>query len=193
MAKRFTSTEIWSEDWFLDMPSEYKLFWYYMLSTCDHAGVFKVNTKTFCKMNEVILTSSLALNYFNTEKQRVRVLSDNLWLIEDFFQYQYGEIFNPNNRVHDSIEKVYQRHNIEMTSIRGLKDLKDRVKDKDKDKDKDIKKGGMGENKKGVKFDDDLEFVYFDDGSKQKLGSDQKALAKLGKTKPHLIVKGSIY
>ena len=144
-------------------------------------------------MNEVILTSSLALNYFNTEKQRVRVLSDNLWLIEDFFQYQYGEIFNPNNRVHDSIEKVYQRHNIEMTSIRGLKDLKDRVKDKDKDKDKDIKKGGMGENKKGVKFDDDLEFVYFDDGSKQKLGSDQKALAKLGKTKPHLIVKGSIY
>ena len=52
---------------------------------------------------------------------------------------------------------------------------------------------GFVENKKGVKFDDDFEFVFFDDGSKQKLGSDQKALAKLGKTKPHLIVKGSIY
>ena len=43
MAKRFTSTEIWNEDWFLDMPAEYKLFWYYMLCECDHAGLFKVN------------------------------------------------------------------------------------------------------------------------------------------------------
>ena len=26
MAKRFSATEIWDEDWFLDMPNEYKLF-----------------------------------------------------------------------------------------------------------------------------------------------------------------------
>jgi hypothetical protein len=111
-----------------------------MLSTCDHAGIFKVNTKTFCKTNEVNLTSNLALNYFNNQKQRVRVISENLWLIEDFFQYQYGEVFNPNNRVHDSIEKIYQRHQISLTSIRGLREYNDTLKDKDKDKDKDIVK-----------------------------------------------------
>lgn len=135
MAKRFTDTAIWGEDWFLDMPNEYKLFWYYMLSNCDHSGVYKVNLRSFCSLNEVKLSSSKVLEHFNAGKQRIRVLQDNVWLIEDFFVYQYGETFNANNRVHESIKKVYQKYNIELTSIRGLKDHKDRVKDKDIDKD----------------------------------------------------------
>jgi len=135
MAKRFTATEIWNEDWFLDMPMEYKLFWYYMLSTCNHAGLFKVNLRSFCGLIGVNLTSTIALELFNNGKQRIRVINNSLWLIEDFFVYQYGSTLNPNNRVHGSIVKEYSKHNIELTSIRGLKDLKEGVKDKDKDKD----------------------------------------------------------
>ena len=85
MAKRFTATEIWSEDWFLDMPMEYKLFWYYMLSTCNHAGFFKVNLRSFCGLNGVNLTSTKVLEYFNAGKQRIRVVNNSLWLIDDFF------------------------------------------------------------------------------------------------------------
>lgn len=133
MAKRFTATEIWSEDWFLDMPMEYKLFWYYMLSTCNHAGFFKVNLRSFCGLNEVKLTSTRVLEYFNSGKQRIRVINDSLWLIDDFFVYQYGTTLNPNNRVHNSIVKEYLKHGVELTSIRGLKDLKEGVKDIDKD------------------------------------------------------------
>lgn len=138
MAKRFTATEIWNEDWFLDMPMEYKLFWYYMLSTCNHAGFYKVNLRSFCGLNGVNLTSTKVLEYFNAGKQRIRVINTSLWLIDDFFVYQYGSTLNPNNRVHASIVKEYLKHGIELTSIRGLKDLKDGVKDKDKDKDKDL-------------------------------------------------------
>ncbi len=139
MAKRFTATEIWNEDWFLDMPSEYKLFWYYMLSTCNHAGFYKVNLRSFCGLNGVNLTSNKVLEYFNAGKQRIRVINSSLWLIDDFFVYQYGSTLNLNNRVHISIEKEYLKHGIELTSIRGLKEVKDGVKDKDKDKDKDSK------------------------------------------------------
>lgn len=133
MAKRFTDTEIWSEDWFLDMPMEYKLFWYYMLANCNHAGIFKVNLRSFCGLNEVKLTSTRALELFNAGKQRIRVINDSIWLINDFFVYQYGGTLNQNNRVHLSIVKEYKKYGIELTSIRGLKDLKDGVKDKDKD------------------------------------------------------------
>ena len=133
MSKRFTDTEIWGEDWFLDMPNEYKLFWYYMLSNCDHSGIYKVNIKTFSLLNEVKLSSNKALEYFNNGKQRIRVIQTNVWFIEDFFVYQYGETFNTNNRVHESIKKVYQKYQIDLTTIRGLKDHKDGVKDKDKD------------------------------------------------------------
>lgn len=144
MAKRFTATEIWNEDWFLEMPNEYKLFWYYMLSVCNHAGFYKVNLRSFCSLNGVKLTPNKVIEYFNSGKQRIRVINSSLWLIDDFFVYQYGSVLNLNNRVHVSIEKEYLKYGIELTSIRGLKEVKDGVKDKDKDKDKDK---GIGKEK----------------------------------------------
>ena len=189
MSKRFTSTEIWDEDWFLEMPNEYKLFWYFMLSNCDHAGLFKVNLRSFCGLNEVNLRSETALNYFNNGKQRVRVIFETLWLIEDFFVFQYGETFNINNRLHESILKLYGKHNIKLTSIRGLKDLKDTLKDKDKE----IKKGGVGENKIiGVEVINGKK-IKLSDGTIQELGEKQKEFIESGDLKPRNIYKGSIY
>lgn len=120
MAKRFTDTKIWGEDWFLAMPLEYKLFWFYILSDCDHAGIFKVNTKTFCALNEVSVTPKTALKYFNDGKDRIREINPTLWLIEDFFVYQYGPHLNVNNRVHDSAKKQYEKFGVKLGSIRGL-------------------------------------------------------------------------
>jgi hypothetical protein len=124
MAKRFTSTEIWEEDWFLDMPNEYKLFWFYLLSSCDHAGLFKINLKSFCALNSVQIDSEKAFNYFNKGKDRIRKINGSLWLIEDFFYFQYGQNFNPNNRVHESIKKAYDKYGVKLGSIRGLKEVK---------------------------------------------------------------------
>ena len=189
MAKRFTATEIWKEDWFLDTPIEYKLFWYYMLSNCDHAGLFKVNLRSFCGLMEVKLTPNKVLEYFNAGKQRIRVISESVWLIEDFFVYQYGTTFNWNNRVHESIGELYKKNKIELKTIRGLLDLKDRVKDKDKDK--DIKKGGKGENNiKAILFEEN--FAVFSDGSKQKLGTSQLTRLKLNDLQPTDVKKGQI-
>lgn len=133
MAKRFTATEIWGEDWFLEMPNEYKLFWYYMLSNCDYAGIFKVNVRSFSGLLEVSLSSTTALEHFNLGKNRIRVLSDSIWFIEDFFVYQYGMIFNYKNNMHDSIGKIYKKHEIDLTSLRGLREVRGTPKEKDKD------------------------------------------------------------
>ncbi len=113
------------------MPIAYKLFWYYIISDCDHAGIYRVNLKSFCALNEVKITSTEALRLFNSGKQRIRIITDTVWLIEDFFSFQYGKTLNPNNRVHNSILEVYKKHEVNLTSIRGLLDLKDGVKDKD--------------------------------------------------------------
>lgn len=133
MAKRFTATEIWGEDWFIEMPLEYKLFWYYILAECDHGGLFKVNLGSFCRLNGVNLTSNRALELFNNGKERVRVISKSVWFIEDFFVYQYGEKLNLKNRVHKSVFDLYQKNEIKLTSIRGLIEVTEGVKDKDKD------------------------------------------------------------
>lgn len=145
MAKRFAATEIWDEDWFLDLPVEYKLFWFYMLSTCDHAGLFRVNMRSFRGNVDPNLTPTKALDLFNLDKQRIRVIRNSLWLIEDFFVFQYGPVLNRKNRMHESVFKVYTSHNIDLRSIRGLIEVKEGVKDKDMDKDIIIQEGVQGE------------------------------------------------
>lgn len=151
MAKRFIASEIWGEDWFLDMPTDYKLFWYYMITNCDHAGVFRVNLRSYRRLSGVELEASKVLEYFNFEKGRIRVISDSAWFIEDFFVFQYGSIINLNNSVHYSIVEIYKKHNIDPFSIRGLKDLKEKTKDKDKDIEKDIDSLNQ-KNKNGKPF-----------------------------------------
>ena len=71
MAKRFTDTKIWEEDWFIELPKDYKLFFFYIKDTCDHAGVFKVNVKKFCKLNDCRIDAKKALEYFNSDKNRI--------------------------------------------------------------------------------------------------------------------------
>ncbi len=148
MAKRFTSTEVWEEDWFLDMPNEYKLFWYYILSNCDHAGIFKVNLNRFNRMLEVRISAEKSLYFFNAGKDRIRVISASIWFIEDFFVFQYGHKFNVNNKLHKSIYEIHKKHNINTLIVRGLLEVEMTTKGgveegfdtlKDKDKDKDIK------------------------------------------------------
>ena len=135
MAKRFTATEIWDEDWFLEMPTEYKLFWFYLKDKCDHSGLFKINLKSYCALTDLKIEQEKVLEFFNKGKQRIRCVNGSMWLLEDFFSFQYGQNFNSNNRVHVSIRQSYDKHGVKLTSIRGLKEVKDRVKDKDKDKD----------------------------------------------------------
>ena len=45
MAKRFISTEIFKDEWFMDLSSNAKLLYIYFITTCDHAGIVDVNWK----------------------------------------------------------------------------------------------------------------------------------------------------
>lgn len=121
MAKRFFATEIWSEEWFLSMDKEYKLFYYYLLSNCNHAGIYKVNTKTFNLLNKSDIKPDEIISNINNEKDRIIVLNKTTWFIPDFFVFQYSDTFNINNRVHESVYFSMLQFDLNLTSIRGLK------------------------------------------------------------------------
>jgi len=124
MPKRFSATELWSEDWFLDMPKDYKLFWFYMLSSCDHAGFYKVNLKTFISLNSTKIDPEKALILFNTGKKRVRILKDGFWFIEDFICFQYGHTLNRKNKLHDSVLNLLIKFKINVEGVRGVEQVK---------------------------------------------------------------------
>jgi hypothetical protein len=218
MAKRFTDTEIWDQDWYIDLPNKYKLFWNYIKDKCDSVGIWRPNKGMAQRIIGEPINLDEFLSFINIEKQRVLLLNSGRWFIRDFFIFQYGEKFSPTSPVHKGALKILLQNGIHPNeilkdSIGKLKELdlqqlkeiaysKDinilseaygnpiqRVKDKDKDKDK--YKGGVGENLKGIEFFEN-EFVKFSDGTIQILGKDQKALLEMGELKPKDITKGLI-
>lgn len=218
MAKRFTDTDIWDQDWFIDLPNKYKLLWNYIKDKCDNVGIWRPNTSVLQKIVGEPINLKEFLQFVNIEKERLKMLPSGRWWLKDFFIFQYGDKFSPTSQVHKGALKILVQNGIHLNEIfkegignlqnidfHQLKEIaydkdidnlnksygnpsirvKDKVKDIDKDKDITLSKG--------VKFSENFEKVFFEDGSWQKLGSEQKILAEGGDINPVTIIKGSIY
>ena len=145
MSKRFHDTDIWDEDWYLDMPLEYRSFWGYVCDKCDHAGIWRPNVRRFNADIENRIDLDTALTFFNTDKERIIPLESGHWMIAEFVPFQYGKNLNLNNRVHLSVFNRLKDLEVNLGSIRGLNEVKlgssrpqVEVKEGVKDKDKDI-------------------------------------------------------
>lgn len=114
MAKRFTETMKWNEDWYLELSLPEKLFWIYICDNCDHAGIFKPNKRMFELLigNEINVESFL--DNVNVNKARICVLGNGRWFLTGFIEFQYGSKLNPNNRVHKSILKILNDNDINL-------------------------------------------------------------------------------
>jgi len=141
MAKRFTDTDLWKEDWFIKLPVEYQYFFFYVKDSCDHAGIWKANKTYFELITRYDIDIEKAFEFYNKDKERFMKINGTRWLYKDFFVFQYGNKMNLNNRVHGSIHSIYVKLGVKLTSIRGLLEHNLTspmgLKDKDKDKDKD--------------------------------------------------------
>ena len=145
MSKRFHDTDIWDEDWYLDMPLEYRSFWGYVCDKCDHAGIWRPNVRRFNADIDNKVDLDTSLTFFNTDKERIVPLESGHWMIADFVPFQYGKHLNLNNRVHLSVFNRLKDLEVNLGSIRGLNEVKEgssrpqvEVKEGVKDKDKDI-------------------------------------------------------
>ena len=163
MSKRFTETEIWNEDWYLDMPLEYRHFWHYVKDTCDHAGVWKPNVRRFNADIEKKVDLSVALDLFNAEKNRIEKLESGHWVLLDFVQFQYGTVLNLKNSCHLSVFNRLNKLGVSLGSLRGLIEVKEgssrpqvEVKAGVKEQDKDIVKIIVSLEKRMISFKDDI-------------------------------------
>lgn len=110
MAKRFTDTDKWKDEWYTELPNDYKVIWQYLLDTCDNAGLYKRNIKLlnyYCNTN---VSAEDILKVFN---KRVTQLTDEKWLINKFCIYQYGTDFlDSTNKAVLSAVKILEQNNI---------------------------------------------------------------------------------
>jgi len=85
MAKRFTASDKWEDEWFRQLPETSKLFWLFLLDRCDIAGVWKTDygLASFC-IGKTIDKSILA-----AFEDRVEPFNGNkLWIMR-YVEFQY--------------------------------------------------------------------------------------------------------
>jgi hypothetical protein len=134
MAKRFTDSRKWDDDWFLALDPAWKLAWIYILDKCNHAGIYKhASTLEQCCLGFELHPE----NINEILPDRVKILKDNKWFIEKFITFQYGEL-NESVNCHKSVISELLKEGINPSTLKqqlnkGCSTLKDKNKDKDKD------------------------------------------------------------
>lgn len=140
IAKRLTDTEKYKKKFFKNLPGPYKLFWDYLCSNCDNAGIwnkdFEVAQIRIGRDMEINERSALELF-----KGRVIVIDgENKWFLTPFIEFQYDctvDGLNPKNNAHLSVIKKLKKEGLYEGLLGGALD-KEKDKDMDMDKDKYI-------------------------------------------------------
>lgn len=103
MSKRDTDTEIWDEDWFLELKGPEMLFWFYVKDRCDHAGFWRPNFKKFERDTGFRINQKSFLENINSDKERIKVLDCGKWFLTGFISFHFNGKLNINNRYHKSV------------------------------------------------------------------------------------------
>ena len=86
MPKRFTDTDKWMDAWFYSLKPTQKLIWLYALDSCNHAGVWKVNTPMMSGMIGATISTD---DIQNVLSERIVKIDDDKFFIPKFLQFQY--------------------------------------------------------------------------------------------------------
>ena len=132
MAKRFIETDLWKKKWFRKLPTNVKLFFFYILTNCDHAGMYDVDLELAEFQIGMEKDKDNILKYIG---EHIEIIKDDKWFIKKFPEFQYG-VLNPKVKAHASVIKILEKNNC----LKGFSNSLQRVQDKDKDKVKNKKK-----------------------------------------------------
>jgi len=129
MAKRFIDTKIWDKAWFRRLTPKNKLFWIYLLTKCDHAGIWDADWEAAeFLIGEWVNYDELPPEI--TDKMEY-IKGDDQYFIPKFIEFQYG-VLKPNSKPHLSVIKRLTDKDL----IKGIESVSITLKDKDKDKNK---------------------------------------------------------
>lgn len=144
MSQRYTDTEKWAEDWYCELGGEYQKLWDYICDKCDNAGVWKPNKIDFETKTKFKVSLDSFFKKVNGDKERIILLENGRWFLPGFIKYQWfnkSNTFSLNlgNKLHISLCKIFVANGIELTKVRGLREVLERSREGDYIKKEDIK------------------------------------------------------
>jgi hypothetical protein len=142
MAKRFTDTFKWNDDWYLSLPNDYRIIWQWLLDNCDHAGICK---RSVWLMNNLCRTNLSEDELIEIMCGRLIIVGDN-WFIPKFLKFQYSTLHSKKPAIVSVVKRLIETNCYTMIPESFGNDYLI-IKDKDKDTvtDKDERGSAEGE------------------------------------------------
>jgi hypothetical protein len=131
MAKRFTDTEKWKDEWWGSLSNDYRMIWLYLVDSCSIAGIWK---KDFRGLNFNCNTNINEAEFLNVFSSRL-VDRGNFFFIPKFLLFQYPKGLNSDKPAIVSVRKEIESNNLDLIIKQSLPNGFLTIKDKDKDKD----------------------------------------------------------
>lgn len=132
MAKRFTDTDKWKKSFIKGLSTVHKLFFFYILDDCNHAGIWHVEPE----IASIRIGEEINIDEVKKElgKHIVEFDKGEKWFIPYFITFQYGAL-NKKVNVHKSVIDILAKYKLKqfINPSQGVMD-----KDKDMDMDKDM-------------------------------------------------------
>lgn len=134
VAKRLTDSTKWKRENFRLLSVKMKLTWLYLIDNCDHSGVWHPDFGLLSFQLGEEVTREEFIDVFG---DKIQVLTNGSFFIPSFILFQYGEILNPNNKVHASVIRTLEKQGASKALARVSQGAKDKNKKKEKDKSKE--------------------------------------------------------
>ena len=110
MAKRFTDTEIWDKQWFMELTPKIKLLVKYVRDKCDLAGIWSPN---FVLASVYIGEQVSEDDLLNIDSGRQFEKIEDKIYCTGFIDFQYGVSLNPDSPIHKKIIDILSKYGID--------------------------------------------------------------------------------
>lgn len=108
MAKRFIDTDLFDDEWFMNLPPEAKILWLYFITKCDHAGILKLN-QTLAKVQTGIKDLTKVIEQLGN---RIVTVNDNIFFVPKFIEYQYPDFPKSKVRQQASAIEILRKYDL---------------------------------------------------------------------------------
>jgi hypothetical protein len=129
--KRFTDTDLWNKQWFMELTPAEKIAWFYIKDACDHVGVWSPNFR----LAEFVIGMQLDWKKFMDKTNgNIEELENGKWYMPDFCDFQYGEL-KDTCKPHVAYMKTLAKHGLFDRVCKGYAKGMDTLQEKEKETD----------------------------------------------------------
>lgn len=142
MAKRFTDTELWDKEWFMNLSVKHKCLIRFLFDKCDAAGVWSANYVLATQY----IGETITIADMDALSHRVVCISPGKFYLIDFIEFQYGTL-TPTCIPHRKIIALVEKYGLEKHQNLGYTKPIHTLKEEEEDKEEETEKteGGPGE------------------------------------------------